>query len=169
VPNARLVIAGGTHPEVVRRDGEAYRTSLQRLARDRGVAHRVTFVDRYLTDAEVRSWITAADIFVTPYGDTAQVTSGTLAYAVASGRAVVSTPYEHAIELLSDGRGRLVPPGDPHALASAFTELLTDPVGRERMRRAAWEHGRRMVWPAIGMAYANLFAEVLAAVPQGAG
>jgi len=162
VPAARLVIAGATHPEVVRQHGEAYRRSLQELATELGVAHRLTFLDRYLTDEDVRAWLLAADVFVTPYVDSAQVTSGTLAYAVASGRAVVSTPYEHALELLAAGRGRIVPFRDARALGAAFVELLCDEQFRGRMRRAAWDHGRRMIWPAVGTAYADLFAEVLA-------
>jgi glycosyltransferase involved in cell wall biosynthesis len=161
VPRARLVIAGATHPEIVRRHGEAYRRSLQQLACDLGVAHRLTFIDRYLTDEDVRAWLLAADVFVTPYVDSAQVTSGTLAYAMASGRAVVSTPYEHALELLADGRGRIVPFGDPRALGAVLVELLSDAPARERIRRAAWDYGRGTVWSAVGMAYADLFMEVL--------
>ncbi len=130
--------------------------------RTSGSSHRLTFIDRYLSDEEVRAWLLAADVFVTPYGNSAQVTSGTLAYAVASGRAVVSTPYEHALELLADGRGRIVPFGDHRAMGTAFAELLADDLARARTRRAAWDHGRGMVWPAVGAAYAALFAEVLA-------
>lgn len=163
VPDALLVIAGETHPEVARQHGESYRRSVEELARHLGVAHRVRFVDRYLSDDELRTWLLAADLFVTAFGDSAQVTSGTLAAAVASGRAVVSTPYEHARELLADGRGRLVPFDDPGNLAVALVELSQDHELRARMRRAAWEHGRRMVWPAVAVAYTNLFAETLAA------
>ncbi len=163
VPDAILVIAGETHPEVARQHGESYRRSVQELAGQLGVAHRVRFVDHYLSDDELRTWLLAADLFVTPFGDAAQVTSGTLAAAVASGRAVVSTPFEHARELLADGRGRLVPFDDPASLAAALVELSQDHELRARMRCAAWEYGRRMVWPAVAVAYTNLFAETLAA------
>jgi glycosyltransferase involved in cell wall biosynthesis len=159
-PSARLVIAGATHPEVLRHHGEEYRESLEHLAARLGVQDRVTFIDRYLSDDEVRTWLLAADVFVTPYGDSAQVTSGTLAYALASGRAIVSTPYEHARELLADDRGRLAPFGDAEAFACHLTDLICDPEARQRMRRRAWEYGRRMVWPAVAEAYADLFAEV---------
>ncbi len=161
VPPTRLVIAGRTHPEIVRRDGEAYRESLRQLAADLGVLDRLTFVDHYLDSAELRDWLSAADVFVTPYNDSAQITSGTLAYAVASGRAVVSTPYEHAQELLSNDVGVLVPFGDAHALGAAFRGLLLDDAARERMRWRAWCAGRSMVWPAVGRRYADLFRQVL--------
>jgi glycosyltransferase involved in cell wall biosynthesis len=161
VPRARLVIAGRTHPEIVRREGEAYRKSLRGLADELGVLDRVTFVDHYLDAEELRQWLMAADVFVTPYGDSAQITSGTLAYAVASGRAVVSTPYEHARELLVRDTGLLVPFGDVSALSAAIRGLLLDDDGRERMRWRAWCSGRGMVWPAVGSRYADLFREVL--------
>jgi glycosyltransferase involved in cell wall biosynthesis len=166
IPEARLVIAGATHPEVRRLHGEAYRQSLHELARDMGVAHRVTFVDRYLTASELQAWLLAADVFVTPYGDSAQVTSGTLAYALASGRAIVSTPYEHARELLADGRGSLVAFDDPAALGDAIVRLLADDEARLVTRRRAWDHGRRMAWPEVGRAYAALSTDVLAGEPS---
>jgi glycosyltransferase involved in cell wall biosynthesis len=163
VPQARLVIAGRTHPEIERRFGEAYRESLRDLAADLGVGERVTFVGHYLDADELRGWLLAADVFVTPYGDSAQITSGTLAYAVASGRAVVSTPYEHAQELLANDIGVLVPFADERALGAAFRDLLLDDTRRERMRWLAWCAGRGMAWPAVGGRYADLLREVLAA------
>ncbi len=166
IPEARLVIAGATHPEVRREHGETYRRSLQELARSSGIAHRVTFVDRYLTAAELQTWLLAADVFVTAFGDSAQVTSGTLAYALASGRAIVSTPYEHARELLADGRGSLVPFDDPTAVGDSIVTLLADDHARLMVRRRAWVHGRQMVWSEVGRAYAALGAEVLAGRPM---
>ncbi len=162
VPEVMLVIAGRTHPEVRHRHGEAYRRGLVARAAALGLADHVRFVDRFLKPAELASMLAATDVFVTPYGNAAQITSGTLAYAVAAGAAVVSTPYEHAVELLADGRGVLVPFGDSAALGSAFRHLLIDVAARDAMRQLAWNHGRATVWPAVGAAYRALFAEVVA-------
>jgi glycosyltransferase involved in cell wall biosynthesis len=120
VPNARLVVLGATHPDLVRREGEAYRQGLQERATDLGVAGHLLFVDRFVAKAELGAWLMAADIFVTAYPNMEQIVSGTLAYAMSAGRAVVSTPYAYATELLSHGRGRLVEPGSPDALSRAF-------------------------------------------------
>jgi glycosyltransferase involved in cell wall biosynthesis len=163
---ARLVIAGATHPEVRRRHGEAYRASLQALALRLDVERRVVFVDRYLDDEELRRWILAADVFVTAHTEAAQVTSGTLAYAVASGRAVISTPYEHARELLAEGRGVLVPFGSSARMADALVALLTDDEHREGVRRAAWERGRAMTWSAVASAYVALLDDVASEAPH---
>lgn len=162
VPAAILVIAGRTHPEVRHRHGEAYRDALAAQAAALGLGAHVRFVDRYLEPAELAAWLAAADVFVTPYANAAQITSGTLAYAAAAGTAVVSTPYEHARELLADGRGVLVPFGDAAALGGAIRGLLTDDAARHALRRRAWLHGRTMIWQAVGARYQTLFASVLA-------
>jgi len=162
VPEVMLVIAGRTHPEVRHRHGEVYRRGLVARIAGLGLTDHVRFVNRFLEPDELAAWLAATDVFVTPYGDVAQITSGTLAYAVAAGAAVVSTPYEHAVELLADGRGVLVPFRDAAALGAAFTRLLTDDAARDAMRRRAWLHGRGMVWPAVGAEYRALFREVLA-------
>jgi glycosyltransferase involved in cell wall biosynthesis len=164
-PDAQLIIAGATHPEVRRQRGEAYRDSLIEQARRLGVAERVRFIGRYLTPDELRDLLLAADVFVAPYGDSAQLTSGTLAAAVASGRAVVATPFEHARELLADDRGVLVPFDDPAALGEAVVSLLSDETRRAAVRRRAWDHGRTMVWPSVAGAYGQLVTEVLEASP----
>ena len=161
VPTVCLVIAGKTHPEVRRRHGEAYRQALVARIERLGLVDHVRFVDRYLEPDELGAWLQAADVFVTPYANAAQITSGTLAYAVAAGKAVVSTPYEHARELLAEGRGVLVPFGDSEALAEGLRTLLTDDAARDAMRRRAWEHGRAMVWPAVGRGYRALFDQIL--------
>jgi glycosyltransferase involved in cell wall biosynthesis len=162
VPEACYVICGATHPDVRRRHGEAYRHSLVERIEHLGLEKHVRFVDRYLDQRELTAWLQAADVFVTPYANAAQITSGTLAYAVAAGKAVVSTPYEHARELLADGRGAVVPFGDVEALAARFRELLTDDAARDAMRRLAWQHGRASIWPAVGQRYRELFVEVIA-------
>jgi glycosyltransferase involved in cell wall biosynthesis len=160
VPTARFVVLGATHPDLLRREGEAYRRSLQERAAAFGVAGSVMFVDRFVAKAELGAWLTAADIFVTPYPNLDQIVSGTLAYAMSAGRAIVSTPYAYATELLGHGRGRLVEPGSPAALASAFVELLSDPEQRLAHGRLAYMYTRSMVWPQVGAQYRRLFERV---------
>lgn len=168
VPEASLAIVGATHPEIRRRVGEAYRGELAEQAARLGLDGRVRFVDRYVDDAELVTWLSASDIFVTPYANAQQITSGTLAYAVAAGAAVVSTPYEHALELLRDGRGVLVPFDDVDALAEALSGLLTDVRWQRAIRRRARAHGRTMIWPRVAERYGALFAEVVAEARGGA-
>jgi glycosyltransferase involved in cell wall biosynthesis len=162
VPEAHYAVVGATHPEIRRRIGETYRSELVAQAARLGLEGRVHFVDRYVDDAELATWLSASDIFVTPYGNAQQVSSGTLAYALAAGTALVSTPYEHAIELLGDGLGVLVPFDDVDRLAQALTRLLTDDSGREAIRRRARALGRTMIWPRVAERYAGLFATVVA-------
>jgi len=156
-PDVVYVVLGATHPHVLRREGERYRRSLARLAADLGVADRVVFHDRYVEPAELLEFLGAADIYVTPYHNEAQVTSGTLAYAFGCGKAVVSTPYWHARELLADGRGRLVPFRDPAALADAIGGLLADPTARTAMRKRGWQLGRDMLWNRVAARYVDAF------------
>ncbi len=160
IPNALYVILGATHPELLRREGEAYRDGLVARAAELGVADHVRFEDRFVTQAELGRWLQAADVFVTPYPNLEQIVSGTLSYAVGAGKAVVSTAYEYAVELLADERGTLVPPASPPALAGALVELLADPLRRERMGARAHRFGRHMVWPEVGTAYRGLFDRV---------
>ncbi len=161
VPEAHYAVVGATHPEIRRRTGEAYREELAAQAARLGLEGRVHFVDRYVDDAELATWLSASDIFVTSYGNAQQISSGTLAYALAAGTAVISTPYEHAIELLGDGRGVLVPFDDADALAEALTRLLADEGGREALRRRGRALGRTMIWPRVAERYGGLFAAVV--------
>ena len=160
IPNALYVILGATHPELLRREGEAYRDGLVARAAELGVADHVRFVDRFVTQSELGRWLQAADVFVTPYPNLEQIVSGTLSYAIGAGKAVVSTPYEYAVELLADERGTLVPPTSPPALAGALVELLVDPLRREQMGARAHRFGRHMVWSEVGEAYRALFDRV---------
>lgn len=162
VPNACYVILGATHPELRRREGEAYRQSLQALVTELGLDRHVRFVDAYVDLPTLGRWLQAADVFVTPYPGAEQVVSGTLAYALGTGKALVSTPYAYAQELLADGRGRLVPFGDSIALGREIGLFLTDRRARDEARRLAYAHGRKMIWPVVGAAYLRLFAEVVA-------
>jgi glycosyltransferase involved in cell wall biosynthesis len=172
-PDALYVILGATHPDLVRHEGERYRASLAKRARELGVADHVRFVDRFVEPDELFRWLQTADIFVTPYPNLDQIVSGTLSYAMGAGRAIVSTPYVYAAELLADGRGVLVAPNAPRELARAFTSLLGDDVERAALGRRAYEHSRRMVWPQAGLAYGRVFARaagrlVSASVPAAA-
>ena len=161
-PDVIYVVLGATHPHVLRDHGEAHRDSLEQRVRDLGLERNVTFVDRYADLDELCLHLAATDVYLTPYLGADQIVSGTLAYAVGMGRAVVSTPYRYAVELLGEGRGALVPFGDAHALAGSVTSLLRDAEGRAAMQRRAFEHGRQMTWPAVARAYEELFAEVVA-------
>jgi glycosyltransferase involved in cell wall biosynthesis len=155
------IVLGPTHPQVQRVDGEAYRTSLRSQVSRLGLEDHVRFDDRYVDLEDLCLFLSAADLYVTPYHNVEQIVSGTLAYAVGLGRAVVSTPYRYAQELLAEARGRLVPFADPAALAGALNVLISDPAGRARMRKLAHDHGRRMTWPAVAHAYQKLFADVV--------
>jgi glycosyltransferase involved in cell wall biosynthesis len=162
-PEAYYVILGATHPELLRREGEVYRTKLTRLAEALGVADRVLFVDRFVTRSELATWLAAADIFVTPYPNPDQIVSGTLAYAMSAGKAIVSTRYAYAVEMLEGGRGRLVASTEPGALAASLAELIRDDDLRGRLGRRAYEFSRTMIWPEVGARYRGIFERVGAA------
>ncbi|MHC4697281.1 MAG: glycosyltransferase family 4 protein [Planctomycetota bacterium] len=156
-PDVAYIILGVTHPSVRRESGEAYRLSLERRAVELGIQRNVIFHNRYVSDEDLREYLQAADIYATPYRGKEQITSGTLANAVASGRAIVSTPYWHAQELLTGGRGRLAEFDDADDFANALRMLLEDPDKREQMRRAAYDFGRDMTWPRVAQRYAETF------------
>jgi glycosyltransferase involved in cell wall biosynthesis len=160
VPAACYVILGATHPELLGREGEAYRSSLQGLVTDLGLGEHVRFVDSYVDLPTLGRWLQAADVFVTPYPGAEQVVSGTLAYALGTSKALVSTPYAYARELLADGRGRLVPFGDRAALGREIRDFLLDRPARDAARRLAYRHGRQMTWQAVGATYRRLYADV---------
>jgi len=170
-PAAYYVILGATHPELLRSEGETYRNKLRALTQALGVADRVLFVDRFVSRAELGTWLTAADIFVTPYPNPDQIVSGTLAYAMSAGKAIVSTRYSYAMELLESGRGMLAASNSASALAESLTEVLLDRELRRRIGRSAYEFSRTMVWPAVGARYRRIFDRVAAPVglvPLGA-
>jgi glycosyltransferase involved in cell wall biosynthesis len=163
-PSVLYVIVGATHPALVQREGETYRTSLVERIRRVGMVDHVQFVDRFVGKPELSQWLEAADVFVTPYPNLGQIVSGTLSYAMGAGRAIVSTPYVYASELLADGRGILVPPGSVSDLAEALTQLLGEPALRHEIGRRAYDYSRRMIWPAVGARYRALFSEIAANV-----
>jgi glycosyltransferase involved in cell wall biosynthesis len=158
--NVSYIVAGATHPHVLRREGDRYRESLQALAKEVGVESQVIFHNRFVSPEEMVQFIGAADIYITPYRHEAQVVSGTLAYALGAGKAIISTPYWHAIELLDDRRGALVPFQDPAAIANKTIELLDTPAIRHAMRKRAYLFAREMVWKRVAQGYMESFARV---------
>ena len=154
------IVSGVTHPHVLRHDGDKYRLYLQQLAKDLGVEANVIFRNRFVSPEELVELIGAADIYITPYKHSGQVVSGTLAYALSAGKAVISTPYLHAIELLDDERGALVPFEDPEALAAKTIELLDNGIARHAMRKRAYLHTRDMVWDRVAQQYMKSFERV---------
>lgn len=158
-PDLVYVVLGITHPLVRRASGEAYRTSLESRALEYGLQDNVEFRNLYPTLPELCEYLLATDIYVTPYAKREQVVSGTLAYAAATGRAVISTPYWYAEEVLADGRGRLVEFGDVEGAASHLNELLERPDRRNDIRKATWDHGRSMVWSNVAQRCVDLFRE----------
>ncbi len=158
-PNFIYLVLGATHPSLIRSEGERYRTELERIAKELGIAKHVSFYNRFVELEELTEFIGAADLYITPYTNVAQAVSGTLAYAFGCGQAVISTPYWHAQELLADDRGVLVPFADSPSLAIAISELLGDDARRNSMRARAYELGRSMTWDNVAHSYLNTFRE----------
>jgi len=160
-PEVLYLILGATHPEVKRRWGEEYRLSLERMVRERGLEKHVIFHNRFVTLERLIQFLVATDIYLTPYLSKEQIVSGTLAYAVACGKAIISTPYWYAEELLAEGRGYLVPFRDSQAIAERLIQLLEDEPLRNRLRKQAYQFGRQMVWREVAGAYAQIFERAL--------
>jgi glycosyltransferase involved in cell wall biosynthesis len=156
-PNVVYLVLGATHPHVLRHDGETYRLMLERLARETGVADNVIFYNRFVSLPELVEFIGAADLYITPYLNEAQIVSGTLAYTVGAGKAVISTPYWHAQEILDGGRGRLVPFKDPEGIARQVIDLLDNEAERHALRKRAYLLGREMTWPRTAARYVESF------------
>ena len=156
-PDAVYVVLGATHPNLVRNEGEAYRESLVARVQARGVEKHVVFLDRFVDTPTLLDFISMCDVYVTPYLNESQMTSGTLAYSFGMGKVVVSTPYWHAQELLGDGRGVLVPFNDVALTGTAIADLLTDDLRRERMRKRAYASSRSMTWERTASSYAAVF------------
>jgi glycosyltransferase involved in cell wall biosynthesis len=160
-PNVVYMISGITHPHILRHDGQdKYRLFLQNLAKQLGVEEKVVFLNRFVSSQELVELIGGADIYITPYKHKGQVVSGTLAYALSAGKAIISTPYLHAIELLDGERGVLVPFDDPQAIAAKTIELLDDDTARHAMRKRAYLYARDMVWHCVAQQYMGSFERV---------
>jgi glycosyltransferase involved in cell wall biosynthesis len=156
-PNVVYIILGATHPHVLLHEGESYRLSLQWLAQEKGVEGQVIFYNRFVSLEELVEFISAADIYITPYLNPAQITSGTLAYTLGAGKAVISTPYWYAEEMLAEERGVLVPFHDPAALAAQVVDLIDNEAKRHAMRKRAYLFGRSMIWPQVAGRYKESF------------
>lgn len=161
-PNVVYIVLGATHPNVVAHEGEAYRERLQALAKSLGVEQNVVFYNQFVEIGELQEFIGAADIYITPYLNPAQITSGTLSYAFGAGKAVISTPYWHAEELLADGRGVLTPFADAPAVAAAVDDMLTNSAHRHSMRKSAYLLSREMIWPQTARKYMASFVRACA-------
>ena len=159
-PNAMYVILGATHPNLLRHEGEVYRDSLTARVRDLGIEDHVVFFNQFVDQATLLDFISMCDVYVTPYLNEAQMTSGTLAYSFGLGKAVVSTPYWHAKELLSEGCGILVPFGDAKALGAEISGLLTNDARRYSMRKRAYAASRPMTWVQTANHYHTVFETV---------
>ncbi len=158
-PEVLYIILGATHPEVKRRHGEQYRHQLEQLVRDKGLQEQIAFYNQYVSLERLIDFLVATDIYLTPYVNRDQITSGTLAYALACGKVIVSTPYWYAQELLADGRGSLVPFRDSEAMGDKLIELLGDRTARSRMRSQAYQYGRKMIWREVARNYASAFEQ----------
>lgn len=156
-PKTTYMIVGATHPHVRVNHGETYRRSLQLRARNLGVQNHVVFHDRFVSAAELGEFLAATDIYLTPYLNKEQSTSGTLAYAVGTGQVVISTPYRYAEELLSDGRGVLVPARDSESISQSLISLLDSPEERQKVSERATAFGRKMTWPSVAALYKKSF------------
>lgn len=166
-PSILYMVLGTTHPEVLRLEGQSYKFKLEKIIRELGLQKNVVFHNRFVSNGELLQFLGAADIYVTPYLNKEQLTSGTLAFAVGAGKAVVSTPYWAAEELLAESRGILVRFGDSEHLAQSIAKVLNNESLFSRMKRLAYEYGRLITWPRIGQAYWELFStqEALTSIP----
>jgi glycosyltransferase involved in cell wall biosynthesis len=160
-PDALYLIAGQTHPDLLRNQGEAYRNELIDLIRHLGIDGHVGFIDNYMSLREIIELLLASDVYVTPYLDPNQITSGTLSYALSAGKAIVSTRYLHAIEALADGRGLLVDFRNSEEIAVAVNSILDDPEFKSRLEHATYVYGRETTWPKSGRAFLDLADELV--------
>ena len=166
--NAVYIIAGATHPQIRAREGDRYRFELQSLAKKLGVEQQVLFVNRFVSPEEMASLVGSADIYITSYCHEAQAVSGTMAYAMGAGKAIVSTPYWYAAEVLDQGRGLLVPFENPAAIATAAIALLANDEAREDMRERAYLYARPMVWKRVAQSYMAAFLRARAYYAESA-
>ena len=165
-PDALYVVLGATHPNLVAHEGEAYRDRLKALAADKGVADHVCFIDGFLEHDELLDYLQASDLYVTPYTNPQQITSGTLSYSIGVGKAVVSTPYIHATEILADGHGVLVDFGDVDGFAREISRLLGDDAARNELSQRAYARGRTMIWPRLAETTMAAIDAIIAARPR---
>jgi glycosyltransferase involved in cell wall biosynthesis len=159
-PDVVYIVLGATHPHILKSHGDAYRIMLQQLVHKLDIGEHVIFQNRFVALRELCEFLGIADIYITPYLDEAQITSGTLAYAMGTGKAVISTPYWYATEMLAEGRGRIVPFNNPEAMAEQIIGLLDNDVERHAMRKKAYTFTREAIWAAVSRKYLQVFSEV---------
>ncbi len=160
-PDVIFIILGATHPEIKKKYGEKYRHSLQKMVSDYKISRNVVFHNHFVSLEQLKQFLLAADIYITPYLGKEQISSGTLAFALSAGKAIISTPYHYANDLLGDERGILVPFEDSKAIAEKLILLIEDDNLRNRLRKNAYEYGRQMVWGEVANAYMNAFEQAL--------
>lgn len=160
-PQVFYAVIGQTHPDLLRHEGEKYRNSLKKLVRDLNITNNVRFVNEYLSLKDLIDWLKTIDIYITPYLEPQQVTSGALAYAIGAGKAAISTPYIYSQEVLAEGRGVLVPFRDSEAIAKAVIDIWENPEKKKEMEHRAYQFGRLMTWPNVAQSHLNLFRTVL--------
>ena len=160
-PEVLYIILGKTHPNVIRHSDEEYRIYLQRMVKSLKLENHVMFLNKFINQKELFKYLSASDIYITPYLNEAQITSGTLSYAVGAGSTVISTPYWHASELLADGRGRLFNFNDSDELSTILLELLGKPELLKELRRKAYDYGRKITWPKTGKKYVALAEKIV--------
>jgi len=165
-PEVLYIVLGKTHPNVLRHSGEEYRIFLMRLVKSLQLEKNVEFLNEFINEQDLFKYLYASDIYITPYLNEAQITSGTLSYAVGVGSAVVSTPYWHAAELLAEGRGKLFDFGDSDSLASVLIELLDNPGELSELKRKAHDYGLKITWPKTGEKYIALVSSILEEQPE---
>lgn len=165
-PEVLYMVLGKTHPNVLRHSGEEYRSYLHHLIKSLNLGSHVFFLNEFVAQKELFKYLSASDIYITPYINEAQITSGTLSYAIGVGSAVISTPYWHASELLAEGRGRLFNFNDSDELSRIFMELLDHPEVLKDLRKKAYDYGRTITWPKSGGKYVALVKKILAAKPE---
>ncbi|MXV17969.1 glycosyltransferase family 4 protein [Hufsiella ginkgonis] len=166
-PDVMYVVLGNTHPGVIKNSGEEYRDHLKRLAAQLGVENHLAFINKFVNEEELFNYLSAIDIYITPYLNEAQITSGTLSYAVGAGAAVISTPYWHAQELLDDNRGRLFNFKDADTLAETAIELLSSPVKLAKLKNNAYQYGLKLRWPKIGGEYIGVLQKAIVNAERG--
>lgn len=160
-PTATYLILGQTHPMLLRREGEKYRQMLLDLVNELGLQQNVIFINKYLSDLELGEYLYMTDIYLSPYPNLDQAVSGTMAFAIGCGRAIVSTAYAYANEVLRESRGLLVPKADPHLLAQALQQIMASNELRESLQNNAWQLGKSWTWSNVGKKYSQYFEQIL--------
>lgn len=160
-PDILYLVIGETHPQVRLNEGEKYRKRLVRLVKKLKIEKNVRFHNRFLSKDELIRYLQATDVYICPYVNVDQLSSGTVTYALGAGKAIVSTPFYYAIEVLAEGRGLLCKFKSPHSIAKGIRQLLENPVQKARIEKLAYEYGQEMTWPKVASKYASLFKEVI--------